>query len=418
MQAGAGNASEEWGRHWPVVAAAASGVALSTLSSFSTGVFLEPMQTDLGWSRAQITSAHAIAATSAVLFGPVVGGMIDRVGPRKIAIIACLAIVTTVAMLSLTTSNIWVWRALWIPLSVAIVLIQPTVWTSAITRLFTAGRGFALAITLCGSSVASLITPPLGVWLIATYGWRMAWLLLPLIWGGTVIPLVILLFKMPPTTDTNRHGPAGTSFRRTASAVIRNIVFTGRFATLALAGLCFALVAVTLAVSVVPVLDSFGLTRAEAARTASLLGLASIAGRISIGYLLDRWTARYIAAASACLPIAGIALLLGMPVTLTTASAAIMIFGLTLGAELDILAYLTSHYCPRENFGFMFGVVGGLVTLAGGTGPVMLNAVFDHTGSYRAALLGGVPLCILAASLFLMLGPVRTARPTAHFGSH
>ncbi|WP_197063547.1 hypothetical protein [Novosphingobium malaysiense] len=67
--------------------------------------------------------------------------------------------------------------------------------------------------------------------------------------------------------------------------------------------------------------------------------------------------------------------------TLSTASAAIMIFGLTLGAELDILAYLTSHHCSRENFGFLFGVMSGLVTLAGGTGPVMLNTVFDHTGS-------------------------------------
>lgn len=120
-------ASAEWRAHWPVVFAACAGMAFSTLNSYSTGLFIEPLEQEFGWSRAQITSGQVIASTAGVLLGPVVGGMIDRIGPRRIGIIACFAVCIATAMLSLTGPNIWGWRALWVPVALGIVLIQPTV---------------------------------------------------------------------------------------------------------------------------------------------------------------------------------------------------------------------------------------------------------------------------------------------------
>jgi nitrate/nitrite transporter NarK len=76
-----------------------------------------------------------------------------------------------------------------------------------------------------------------------------------------------------------------------------------------------------------------------------------------------------------------------------------------LGAELDILAYLTSRYFRVESFAMLFGVVGGFVGLAGAVGPVMLNAVYDATASYNLALWGVLPICLISAALFLTMGP-------------
>lgn len=380
-------------------------MALSTLLSYSLGIFIEPLQKEFGWSRADVTSGQIISAAMAIVFGPVVGSMIDRVGPRRIGICACFAMCLATALLSMAGPSLDLWRGLWVVVAVAVVMIQPTVWTSAITHLFTAGRGLALAVTLCGSGIASLITPPLTYMLIEYYGWRTAFILLPLIWGCLVIPIVGILFRTPrDRLPAARDRSLSTG--QTAGQVIRSEVLTIRFACLAAAGLAFAAVVVTLAVSVVPLLSDYGLTRGEAAALASLIGIAAIAGRLAIGLLLDRVTARYIAALCACLPMVGASLLLAGSGSAPMAVAAVLVFGLSLGAELDILAYLTSRYFSQAHFGFLFGIMGGLLTLAGGAGPVVINAVYDATGSYRLALMAAVPICLTAALLFLSLGPI------------
>ena len=91
------------------------------------------------------------------------------------------------------------------------------------------------------------------------------------------------------------------------------------------------------------------------------------------------------------------------------AAVAVLILGFSFGAELDIIAYLTSRYFPTENFGFLFGTIGGCLGLVAGNGPVLLSAVFDSTGSYVTALWGAIPLCAVAALLFLSLGPYPTS---------
>jgi hypothetical protein len=309
------------------------------------------------------------------------------------------------AMLSLTGPNIWSWRALWVLLAVAVVLNQPTVWTAAVTGLFSAGRGVALAATLCGSGIGSLVTPPLTYALIARFGWRMAYVGLAGCWALVVIPIVLLFFTSARDQGRKQYAvrspvPAPALWRAFHGGVL-----TGRFLQLALAGLCIAIVVVPVAVTIVPILSANGVSRGTAASIASLLGAASITGRLCIGFLLDRIQGRLVAAICVCFPIVGVSLLVENPGSVPAACAAVLIVGLSLGAELDIMAYLTSRYFKVESFGLMFGTLGGLITLAGGVGPMILNAVYDATHSYGPALLCAIPICLISALLFLLLGP-------------
>jgi nitrate/nitrite transporter NarK len=95
----------------------------------------------------------------------------------------------------------------------------------------------------------------------------------------------------------------------------------------------------------------------------------------------------------------------------------VLIFGFSLGAELDVVSYLTSRYFRLENFGFLFGTIGGFIGLAASNGPVALNAVFDATGRYTPALWAAIPICLVSALLFVLLGPYPvngTAEPMNH----
>lgn len=401
-----GNAAAEWRAHWPVVLAACAGYAASTIITYSSSLFIQPLQDEFGWSRAQAMSGHSVAAIAGVLFAPLTGLFVDRFGPRRIGVAAVLAICVATALLGLAGPDIWTWRLLWVPLAFAIILIQPSVWTAAVTSLFAAGRGLALAVMLCGGSIASIVTPPLTYFLIENYGWRLAWSGLGIFWGVIALPLVWCFF----TSARDKARTAAITAPDIATRVPRPSIrdsgmLSIRYLQLLLGAVLIASVVVTLAVSVVPILSASGIDRAQAAGIASLLGVSAIVGRLTIGALLDRINGRFLAALCVSLPIIGISILLSAPGSSAAAAIAVLVFGFSLGAELDVIAYLTSRYFRTENFGFLFGTIGGFLGLASGNMPVALNAVFDATGSYTPALWAAIPICTVAAILFLLLGP-------------
>ncbi len=399
-----GSAAAEWRQNWTVVLAACAGMAVAAVISYSSSLFIEPLEREFGWSRAQIMSGHSIASTLAVICAPFMGILVDRIGPRRIGIAAIVTLCAAIALLGTTGSDLWHWRALWLPVSLGIILVQPMVWTGAVTSLFAAGRGLALAVTLCGSSLASFMVPKLTEVLIAEFGWRMALVGLGLIWLVIALPIVVLFFTS--ARDRSRIAPvAATAPDEPRPSVWQSGVLTRQFFQLLIAGVCIALVVVTMVTSVVPVLSAKGIDRTDAATLAGLVGITAIVGRLSVGALLDRMDGRIIAAVCVSLPLVGLLILLEMPGSIVGAAIAILIFGLSLGAELDIVAYLTSRHFGRENFGFLFGTIGGFLGLATGNGPVILNAIYDATGSYDPGLWAAMPLCVISAVSFLLLGP-------------
>lgn len=400
-----GDAVDEWRQHWKVVLAAFAGMGVASVISYSSSLFIEPLEQEFGWSRAQIMSGHSIAATIAAVCAPFTGLFVDRIGPRRIGIAAVLILCTAIAMFGLTGPSIWHWRALWLPLTLGIILVQPVVWTGAVTSLFSAGRGLALAVTLCGSSIASIIVPRLTYSLIEGFGWRMAWVGLGAFWLILALPIIWLYFTSARDQDRTVRRTAHAANANPHPPVWKSGILSRRFFQLLLAGGSIALVVVTMVVSIVPVLSSSGIDRGVAASLAALIGVTAIIGRLTIGALLDRMDGRIIAACCVSLPIVGLLILIQVPGSVVAAAVAVLIFGFAMGAELDIVAYLTSRYFGRENFGLLFGTIGGFIGLAAGNGPVVLNAVYDATGSYGPALWVAMPLCLFSALLFLLLGP-------------
>lgn len=397
----------EWRQHWKVVLAAVAGMSISTLPSYSAALLYTPFEQEFGWARAQVAAPHIIASIAAIVFSPFVGALIDRHGPRRIGIAAAVLMCLFVPLISLVGPKLWTLSAFYLAMSLPTVLIQPMVWTSAITSQFSSGRGFALAVTLCGSGIGSILIPPLTFELISTFGWRTGFILLGAIWGAGTIPLVILFFR---GARDAADAPPLASHHPSLRAILSGEVLTRRFLQLVLAGFCFAIVAVPAITQMVPILGGNGLSLRQAAYVASFAGFASITGRLTIGLLLDRLPGRLIAVGCLALPVIGALILIQNPGSVPAATVAVLVFGLALGAELDIMAYLTSRYCPVRNFGMLFGIIGGAIGIAGSTGPIALNAVYDATGSYHPALWGMIPLCLVAALLFLLLGPY----PDAH----
>jgi MFS family permease len=397
---------QEWRRHWPVVLAGAAGMALASVPAYTQGVMLRPLEHEFGWTRAAISSGPMIPAILAVPLGPILGWAIDRFGPRRIGIAGVIISSVTIGTLAAATSALWTWWALWSLFALTSTLVKPAVWAAGISSLFSTTRGLALAAMLCGTAISSTITPALTNYLIEHDGWRAAYLLLAVIWTALVFPPVLFLFN----SASDQHRARRSTEPSVAAAVLpgmepRRALWSGRYVRLSIASIAMVLATVTCVVSLVPILVSLGHKPAAAAAIVGLIGITTVVGRLIGGYLLDRLNANVVAAGTIALPVVAILLLISLPLSLPAVVTAVMILGLSMGAELDAVAYLTTRHFGMRSFGVLYGTIGGFQALATGLGPFLVNGAYDLTGSYRLALWLFIPVCLLGAAMFLSLGP-------------
>lgn len=394
----------EFARNWTVVLASALAMALASVGAYTMGVFIEPLQQEFGWSRADIAGGMMVSSVLSVISGPFVGLMVDRVGPRRIGLAGLVMATMATAAFSLVGSSIWMWWALYIPSAVAGAFVRPTVWASAISSLFDAGRGLALALMLSGTALCSTLTPIIGTWFVDQLGWRHAFVALALFWAVLVIPVAWLFF----TSAVDRNRTVAKADREALAVLtgmdIKPAMLSGKFVRLACAGFLATLVVVTFVTGLIPILTSQTIHRQAAANIAGLIGISTIVGRLTGGYLLDRTNANLVGAVSMLMPVVPCALLLSYPGSIPVASLATLVLGLSLGCELDAVAYLTGRHFGMRNFGTLFGTIVGLLALATGLGPVLLNFIFDRTQAYTGALIAFIPLSLLTAALFASLG--------------
>ena len=397
-------AGEEFARNWPVVLAGAMGMALAAVGVYVMGIFIHPLEQEFGWTRAEIVAGMTIISLFGMIAAPFVGLIVDRFGPRRLGVFGVVVACATLAALSLTGPSIWSWWALWIPIALAGTCMTPTIWTSGVSSLFDAGRGMALALVLGGTALCSTLTPILGNYFIETLGWRHAFLALAGFWGVLVIPVVLLFFTS--ASDRNRVVAASEKLELAAltGIPVREALFSAKYFRLAAASFLATLIVISLVTGLVPILTSLAIERQSAANISGLIGIATIAGRLTGGYLLDRTNGNLVGAASMLLPVITCALILAFPGSVSIASLAVLVLGFSLGVELNAVAYLTSRHFGMLNYGVLFGIVVGLLSIATGFGPLLISFVYDRTHSYAGVLWGYMPLSLLTALLFASLG--------------
>jgi MFS family permease len=402
-----GSSAQEWQKNWPVVLAAAGGMALSTANVYSTGVFMVPLQDAFGWSRTQVSAGLSIGSLAAVLCSPLIGLAVDRFGPRRIGIAGAIAFCAAWALFSTVQSSIWTWWGVSALLAIASLGVSPTVWTAAVSSLFFKSRGLALAVMLCGIGLGSAVTPILSSILVTNLGWRGAYLGLAAAWAIIIVPLLLVLFTSAKDQDRVARPTAASSSIALSGVNVREGLRSLRFAKLAVSGFILAGVGGGIAINMVPIMMSLGASKTTAAGLAGILGLSSMVGRLSVGILLDRFNANIVAASVALIPIPALLMLLGVPGSPIVLVLAILALGLALGGELDCLAYLTGRHFGLKSFGTLFGTIGGGMALSVGMAPVLISYSFDRTGSYALVFWIAIPLCLTAAALVATLGTFR-----------
>lgn len=400
-----GSSAAEWKVHWGVALAAFAGLSLHSVTTFSMGLFVQPLEAEFGWSRTQIMVGSLMSAASMIVLAPLVGALIDRWGSRWLAISGVLVTAAAISGFSLASGSFVQWVALWVIYIVASLGAKTTVWTSAVSSVFSAGRGVALGVTLAGSALAQTFAPPLANYLIDAYGWRAAFVWLGLGWGAPALLLVLFFLFDAHDRLRKEKGPMVNPYEDMGGLTLREALRTRSMLMIIFSTFFLMLVGIGVTVHQVPILTSVGVERTTAAWLAGLAGAAALAGKIGTGFLLDRWHGGFIGGLTMSISSLSFVLLLEPFRTPTTIVAAMLILGYAAGSKMQISAFLTPRYCGMRHFGKIYGVVYIAIAVGSGLGPVTAGLIYDMTGSYNALIIAGIPLTLLCGVMLMQLGP-------------
>jgi MFS family permease len=387
---------------WVVVAAAAFGLFLGVFPIFvsSFTIFFPTLLREFHAGRGAIALAFTICTTVTACMAPLIGRLCDRIGAKPVILSSQLLFGSGLIAALAIGSRLWQIYLFSLIIGIAAPGTNSISYSLVVSRWFNRRRGLALGLMMIGLGAGAIAAPPLARASIAAHGWRAAYAIFGSAALLLAIPVVAAFLKEQPLPRSSQQLPDDAEgwpwhkIRRSPDFWLMIVVFV-----LVSASVQACLIHLT------QIMTDHGLAASNAALAASASGAALLAGRVTTGYFLDRYSAVRVARiifASAALGIA----LLSVPAAAAMFPGAFL-FGLGLGAEADIIAYLLGRHFGLRAFGTAFGFAFGLFVLAGGLGPLCMGFAFDRTGSYRVALTIFCLATALAAMLVGRLGPYR-----------
>lgn len=308
---------------------------------------------------------------------------------------------------SLANGSYAQWLLLWTIFALLALSIKSVVWSAAVSSVFVNGRGMAIAVVLSGTAISQTLAPYSAAVLIDNFGWRMAYVLIGLGWGGFTLGLVLAFFfdARELGKAAASAGPKAPAAARPGGLTLREALHDQRILRIAAAEVFFSAIASGVMIHMVPILSDAGVDRSRAVEIAALAGIAGITGKLLAGWLLDKVQGSAVPFTSFAVQALGYFLLLNLFGSLPLLMLGVGVVGFTVGASLQVTTYLISRYAGLRNFGKIFGGITSMMMVGASIGPLLAGYIFDTQGSYTPLLTGAIPVALACSMLFLWLGP-------------
>jgi MFS family permease len=373
-------------RVWLMVGVCTAMVAMGFGAIGTVAVFLEPLASDFGWLRADVSAAYSVATIATGLGGIAMGHFADRMAVRRVAL--CGALVPGLAFIFLsqlqTTAGLYALHALMGLLGIGAIMAP----LNSLASLWLARNpGLAIGIVTAGGAAGQGLVPYFARHLIVTEGWRQAYLLLGVLFIALMVPLALMLRDAPRAVAS--RAPAGGARSSTLLLALLSLA----------AALCCVCMATPL-VHVVTLGSDRGLPATDAAGLLAVMMVSGMAGRIAFGRLADRAGSlrTYMAASAGQTLLAFLFPYAAGGAQLYLLSA---LFGLVFSGAMTSFLLCAREYAPAGSTGLSIGIVMFFAWLGMALGAWQGGLFYDLCGSYfvsfaNASLAGVANLLILA----------------------
>jgi len=404
---------------WWVVAAAAtmqwygSGAWFYGFSAIFNAILRE-----FGWSRAATALAFSLARLEGSIEGPIVGWLIDRIGPRKLAIFGAVVVGIGYVWLS-RISEIWMLYVLFggvIALGFGAGFSHAG--TAAVANWFIKKRGRALGFYTLGAGVGGATLVPLIGWLISQYGWRTTVVIIGVAAWLIITPLAFVLRHKPEQygylpdgeipTEEQPIQEAKPATRLTAAEIeaqpgeinftLKEALGTVTFWLVLLSWGARSMGMSSVVLHLIAYLTDIGISPVRAAGAMGLMVALSIPGRITFGWLGDKFDKRFVLVAANAISAIGVFILANIEST-GQLYIFLAVYGFGYGGAIPVYFAMRGEYFGRKAFATIQGVMQMLLIVPTMVGPWWAGYVYDVTGSYYNAFILFALMYFLAAAI-------------------
>jgi MFS family permease len=372
--------------------------AIVGLALYGLPFFYDFMVRDFGWSRAQVTSGNALSKlVVGPLFGFAAGWVVDRFGPRRLMIAGIL--LAGIALVGLgSISTLTGFYVFYLFNAFGNVLGGPLPNQVLLSRWFDAARGRAMGIAYVGIGLGGALVPLLANALSKSFGWHTALKILGALIVVVALPLALVVKESPPGAPESAPrasrpppAPMGDVLRRPAFYLL----MIGSMCSIAAVGGANQHLKLYLSLD-------HAYTQSAAAYVASLTLAASLVGRLTMGWLADRWPKKRVMLLIYLLVAGSIPILL-LASTRGAVTLFAIVFGIGLGGEYMVIPLMAAELFGTRVLGRAMGIILAGDGIAEAVAPVLVGRLHDVYGSYVSgfsaligfALVGAVAIALL-----------------------
>ncbi|MEX0582268.1 MAG: MFS transporter, partial [Sneathiella sp.] len=361
-------------------------------------IVLPAVQEEFGIDRSAASLPYTTTMIGFALGNFLLGRMVDRFGIAFPMMAAAMMLAAGFALGSLA-GNIWLFalvQGLFIGIGSAITF-GPLI--ADISHWFERHRGIAVAAAASGNYLAGTFWPLVLKDVIATDGWRDAYMLVAIASLIIMTPMALLLRRRLPPQVVDLSPIAGAP-----PVVKRQIDISPRVLQIML---CIAGISCCVAMSmpqvhIVAYCADLGFGVTAGAEMLSIMLAGGIISRLLSGFLADHIGGVRTVLLGSFLQC--LALFLYLPFNgLASLYVVSLIFGLSQGGIVPSYAIIVREYLPAKEAGERVGLVIMMTVMGMALGGWMSGLVYDMTGSYQAAFINGIAWNMLNMGIMALL---------------
>jgi MFS family permease len=376
-------------------------LALSSLGGvamYGVVVALPQIEREFGVARADASLPYALTMLGFGVGGILMGRLADRFGVIVPVVIGTLGLGSGLIVAGNATSVLQFGLAhgllaglLGCSATFAPLIADTSLW-------FSRRRGIAVAIVSSGNYLAGAVWPPILQYFFDHVGWRATYVGVGIFCMVVMLPLALVLRRRAPALGSATGGVHAPARAEQPLGISSNALMI----LLCIAGVACCVAMSMPQVHIVAYCSDLGYGAARGAEMLSVMLAAGIVSRLASGWICDRIGGlRTLLLGSA---LQGIALFMFLPfdglVSLYVVSA---LFGLFQGGIVPAYAIIVREFFSPREAGTRVSIV-LMATLFGmAFGGWISGAIFDWTGSYRAAFINGIGWNLLNLSIAFWL---------------
>ncbi len=368
---------------WLILAGGFVAFTVSASLMHAYTVFLVAFIEAFRWGRAESSLAYSVGQLVGGATSPLVGGLVDRLGSRRMVLIGgCLLTIGLVG--SAFAQSLWQIVILYgVVMTLGSSCIGLVVFVPLVSRLFSANRGMAISVLQSANGFGRAISAPAAQALVEGVGWRMAYGVQAAAMAVLVLPLAAMFPRKEPGAAPGAAAAAASG----RSWTLREAMRTRHFWLLILVYMFTSIGSFLVSLHQLAFAIDQGFDPLYAAGVLGAGAFLALPGVILTGTISDYIGREMAAILAYAISIAGVAFALmiegGDQHLLLWLHACF--FGITWGARGPAITAKTADLFPGPRLGTILGVITIGSGLGAAIGSWAAGFLFDMAGSYRLA---------------------------------